>query len=163
MKHTIINTLHNLIDRIVAYIEARYVDNPDPHYFEEIRRTAGDLKLAVTIAFSGHSGATGEELDTQARLHDAAGMHNGWTNRETWQAYNHLSSTESIYDDCRHIANNEGFAAADTLRDYVDEKFGNKFGYGSPAGPWTSFSDDLTNQALNRIEWHELATAFKEE
>lgn len=79
--------------------------------------------------------------------------HNGWTNYETWAAYNWLSNDEESYRECRRLCRFcSDYESAENLRRYVVE--------GLPDLE-NGLAADLLNASVSEINWSELAMAMK--
>lgn len=69
--------------------------------------------------------------------------HNGWTNWDTWEAYNILTSTETLYNDAKEDATQENL---EMMLFHYTERF-----------------CDIEHLAFHAINWSELINAFKKE
>lgn len=72
--------------------------------------------------------------------------YNGWTNWETWNSYNWLTSYEHTY---KHVAKvvNQGFMGGEGLEEHIKEIID---------------SINLDNIDVDKVDVNELITAFKE-
>ena len=80
---------------------------------------------------------------------------NGWTNYETWNAYNWLTSDESTVREMERLAESKDQDDAASLIEYQ---------LGAPLEEWPSgLYKDLVTASLGLINYRELAQAFKDE
>jgi len=80
--------------------------------------------------------------------------YNGWPSYETWLVFTWLTNDPLPYEDCVSLAKSvdDAHAAADALRDYVEEL--------SPLLGEASLYTDLVTAALGRVDWAALARHF---
>lgn len=82
--------------------------------------------------------------------------HNGWTNYETWVVKLRMDDSESLQRYYRELAKSKS-TAADIAKVIKDEHMN-----ASPTRKSDVYSD-LLQSALNRVDWHEIAQALREE
>lgn len=84
--------------------------------------------------------------------------YNGWTNYETWNVALWLGNEEALYRDTIELARQakDEWAAAEAIEEYVQDL------RDETANTPGMFGDLLTN-ALNRVEWREIAKSMRED
>ncbi len=86
----------------------------------------------------------------------------GWTNRETWCLHLWLANEPDAYEAARMACNQRDEMiqeAAQSLEDWVTDLWDDKLSGSRPGNGWTK---DLINCALARVNWVEVAHAFRE-
>jgi len=86
-------------------------------------------------------------------------VHLGWTNQETWAAFNWLTSYEDHYNQARLLVQStQLLGAEEALRDYLEEIL--EYEVEITPGP---MQREFFHMALNRVALEELVEALREE
>ena len=81
--------------------------------------------------------------------------YNGWSNWETWNAYNWLTSDENTVREMEGLAER---MERDQAAEIIEERLG------SPLEEWPSgLYKDMVTASLSQVDYRELAQAFEDE